>query len=414
MKKPTIYIIGAGVAGLSTAIYLSHKDVEIQLFEASPHIGGRCRSFYDPKLGCEIDNGNHLVLGCNDALWEIVEKISAVNKFRKCNDSYYMFVDHENGENWRIGGLHQAPFALPGNSLRNMLSLGRGVYRPARGSVTRHFAGAVYDNFWEPIGVSILNTPPIVADAVILQQVVRKIVKAGARGIVPYTPKQNWGDALIGPMVEFLEANHVKVQTNRRVSAMRTLEASHSIRALVLGDEVIELEPNDQLVIAVPPWNAGKLLPNIQTPVDFEPIVNVHFRVDKEVVKDIELPEMLGVIHADFEWLFTKPIKGSDDIILSTTTSAARELVQKKDEEIAKDVWQQLVKLMGVKQGRELPAHRVVKEKRATFSCVPNGVRPDVNTVYDNVFLAGDYTNTGLPATIEGAVLSGKKVAEIL
>jgi hypothetical protein len=156
--------------------------------------------------------------------------------------------------------------------------------------------------------------------------------------------------------------------------------------------------------MAVPPRPAVTMLPGLKTPTKFRAIVNAHFRFDPP--KD--LPPLIGVVGGLVEWLFAFPQR------LSITISGADRLVDMPREELAQAIWRDICKTAGV-QG-ELPPWQIVRERRATFEATPeqNALRPGAVTDKKNLFLAGDWTDTGLPATIEGSVRSGDRAADLV
>ena len=145
-------------------------------------------------------------------------------------------------------------------------------------------------------------------------------------------------------------------------------------------------------------------MPGLKTPTKFRAIVNAHFRF--EPPKD--LPAILGVVGGLVEWLFAFPQR------LSITISGADRLVDMPREELAQAIWRDICQAAGITA--ELPPWQIVRERRATFEATPeqNALRPGAVTAFKNLFLAGDWTDTGLPATIEGSVRSGNRAADLL
>ncbi len=156
------------------------------------------------------------------------------------------------------------------------------------------------------------------------------------------------------------------------------------------------------MVLAVPPRSAAALLPGLKTPTKFRAIVNAHFRVDPPP----GAPPILGVVGGLVEWLFAFPER------LSVTISNGDRLVDQPREELALAIWQDICKAAGI--AGELPPWQIVRERRATFEATPeqNAMRPGPVTSSKNLFLAGDWTATGLPATIEGSIRSGDRAAD--
>jgi hypothetical protein len=176
-----------------------------------------------------------------------------------------------------------------------------------------------------------------------------------------------------------------------------------NLSELKFGDDTVAVKPDDAVVLAVPPRPAASLLPGLKTPSKFRAIVNAHFRFDPP--KD--MPPILGVVGGLVEWLFAFPQR------LSVTVSNADRLVDMPREELARAIWRDICKAGGVEG--ELPPWQIVRERRATFEATPeqNALRPGAITRWKNLFLAGDWTDTGLPATIEGSVRSGNRAADL-
>jgi len=151
----------------------------------------------------------------------------------------------------------------------------------------------------------------------------------------------------------------------------------------------------------VPAAVARLLLPDIDSPTSFRAIVNAHFKI----APPEGFAHLLGIVNGTAEWLFAYPDR------ISATISAADRFVETSREELAVAIWQDVAKLIGAKG--DMPPWHIVKERRATFAALPeeNAKRPQAETQLVNLFLAGDWTDTGLPATLESAVVSGERAA---
>jgi hydroxysqualene dehydroxylase len=176
------------------------------------------------------------------------------------------------------------------------------------------------------------------------------------------------------------------------------------VEALDFGAETISLGADDAVILAVPPYIASSLLRDLTVPTEFRAIVNAHFRIAPPAAQ----PPIMGVLNATTQWLFAFPGR------LSVTISAGDKLIDAPREELAKKIWSELSTLTGLPP--ELPPWQIVRERRATFAASPaqDAKRPGAITNWRNLVLAGDWTDTGLPATIEGAIRSGNRAAGIV
>ena len=173
--------------------------------------------------------------------------------------------------------------------------------------------------------------------------------------------------------------------------------------ALEFPDATVPVGPGDAVILAVPPWVAQGLLPSLEVPDDFRAIVNAHFKL----AAPAGTPPILGVIGGTAEWIFTFHDR------VSVTISGADAIVDEEREALAMRIWQDVRRALKIDV--PMPPWQIVKEKRATFAATPaqNARRPPARTQWRNLFLAGDWTATGLPATIEGALRSGEKAAAL-
>jgi hypothetical protein len=207
---------------------------------------------------------------------------------------------------------------------------------------------------------------------------------------------------LVEPAIKLLQDKGANIRFGQELRGFGGSE--DRVGELKFGDEKLALAASDAVVLAVPPRPAASLLPGLKTPSKFRAIVNAHFRFDPPT----DLPPITGVVGGLVEWLFTFPQR------LSITISNGDRLVDMPREELAQAIWRDICAVSGIKS--ELPPWQIVRERRATFEATPeqNAMRPGAITGYKNLFLAGDWTDTGLPATIEGSVRSGNRAADLV
>ena len=168
------------------------------------------------------------------------------------------------------------------------------------------------------------------------------------------------------------------------------------------SDESIAIGPDDCVIMAVPAPVAASLVPGLDGPRSFRSIVNAHFKMPPPD----SLPPILGLIHGTVEWIFAFPDR------ISITISGADRLLDVPRDTLAATLWADVQKAAGITA--PLPPWQIIREKRATFAATPaeDARRPGTRTRFANLMLAGDWTATGLPATIEGSIQSGNQAAE--
>lgn len=403
-----MHVVGAGLAGLSAAVTLSQAGRTVTVLEAGPAAGGRCRSYFDRELGLRIDNGNHLLLSGNRAAFAYIDAIGARETLAMPDEPAFPFIDLGNGQTWMLRpNLGRVPWwvfsrerRVPGTLPADYLALRR-FMRPKRDATVaaslRH--DTLYHRLVEPLAIAALNTPPDAGLARLLGAVVRETLLRGGSACIPAFPREGLSESLIDPAVAWLQARGNDVLCGRRVVALRVADAR--LNTLHTTDGPM---PVEAVVVAVPPWVAADLLPGIPTPGEFQAILNIHFRVEA----DPGPAGFIGLIGGTAEWVFVK--RGH----VSVTISAANRMVDQGADAIAAAVWPDVQAALGLKG--PLPPWRVVKERRATFAATAaqERLRPAARTNVANLVLAGDWTATGLPATIEGAIRSGRTAAEVL
>ena len=393
----TTHIIGAGLSGLAAAVALSKRGEHLILYEASGQAGGRCRSYHDDVLGCEVDNGNHLLLAANDHARAFIREIGAANHWIQVKTGY-RFVDHATNRTWSW----KWPIWLPCAPVTEFFYLFRLWYKDTINQAIPH--GSTLGERWAtPLSVSALNTQPHKASARLFRQMLIDIAKRGPSAASPYLATAPFHRALITPALNYLSDAGITQHYHTRIRSLLT--AQGAITGLLLADKTITVGPKDQVILASPAWEAARLLPGLRVPDEHEAIINIHFRYDHKLEED----SIYGISGGLVDWVFVKK-----NAILSTTTSAANHQVPDDKEALVARAWTEVVRRLGLRD-TTTPPHRLLVEKRATFKATPQQCarRPDSETHYSNLWLAGDYTNTGLPASIEGAIRSGERAAEL-
>ncbi len=394
----TVHIIGGGLAGLSAAVHARAAGWRVRLYEASRQAGGRCRSFEDATLGRVIDNGSHLILGANRAIFDYLRLTGVRDRLVPMEDPRFPFIDVESGERWAL----RLPWGI---GPRDGLIAMRLMMAPGSAKLGDYVAPnrPSWRRFWEPLAVATLNTEAAEGSARLLGRVLAQALLKGREASRPYFARTSLSDVLVMPALAQLGA---AVTFGARVKSLELV--GDRVQRLTFGDGEIALGPDEAVVLAVPSWDAAELVPGLTVPQETRPIVNAHFVAGESVALAGGAP-FLGVIGGVAQWLFLR------DGIVSATVSAAGPLVEEPAETIAERIWSDARQAIDAPFA-PLPAYRVIKEKRATIAQTPesDSLRPGAATGWRNLALAGDWTATGLPATIESAVRSGEKAISAL
>ncbi|MBB2199319.1 MAG: hydroxysqualene dehydroxylase HpnE [Gluconacetobacter sp.] len=419
-----VHIVGGGLAGLSAAVELAGSGGRLTVYEAGPACGGRARSYHDRHLGCRIDNGNHLLLSANDAVFRYLGLIGAEKTLVGPDRPIFPFVDLGDRARWTLDlsrglvpfWLFSAHRRVPGMRLGEVRSLMRLMRAGPDQTVAECLLpGMLSTRLLEPFAISALNTLCETGSAALLGAVIRESLAKGGRACLPRFPAVGLSESFVDPALDHLALMKAEVRTGCRVSGITT--ADDRATGLRLPDGDVTLDGDDRLIMAVTAPVAadllGDALPDLRVPDAFESIVNVHFRLDPAPVAlgALGCARFIGVVGGISEWVFVK------DDILSVTVSAANRYADRDNDELAAVIWNEVRAAVEPALARPLPLDmppmRMVRERRATFAATPaqERLRPPVRTALDNLFLAGDWTATGLPATIEGAIRSGVTAA---
>jgi len=405
-----VHVVGSGLAGLSAAVHLAAAGAEVHLSDAAPQAGGRCRSYFDRELGLTIDNGNHLVLAGNRHVHDYLALISAEDRLIGPATADFPWMDLATGERWTLRPnmgwlpwwLLSAKRRVPGTRPHDYLALARlpGAAVDAMIADTMRTEGALWHRLLEPLFVSALNTSAREGSARLAGAVVRGSLARGGEASRPRVAHPTLAHAFVDPALAYLAAHCAKVTLGCRLRAIG-FEHTRAAR-LDFADGPVDLSPTDSLVLAVPAWVAADLIPGLSVPAEHHAIVNAHFAVSPPAGSQL----ITGLVGGTAEWVFALPDR------VSVTVSAADRLLDTPRDALLATLWSEAARVLDLPD-MPMPAARLLIEKRATFAATPaqDALRPPARTRYANLFLAGDWTQTGLPATIEGACGSGATAA---
>ncbi len=411
MNDATFHIVGAGLSGLSAATTFAAGGASVQLFEAAPQAGGRCRSYFDPALGQVIDNGNHFILTGNHAAMEYLRRIGAEHALVGPDKARTAFVDIRSGAHWTIAPsdgvlpfwLFDGSRRVPGTSATDYLEIAKLLFAGPRSRIDDVLSckGALWERLLRPFLLGALNTQPEEASAALAGALVRETFARGGNAYRTRIAHPTLAAAFIDPALALLSQKGAIAHFGQRLR--RIVFDGDRATALEFPEHTLPLAEHDIVILATPPWVAQGLVPQVAAPDDFRAIVNAHFKMSPPS----GTPSMLGVIGGTVEWIFSFADR------VSVTISGADRLIDMDRNALAALIWRDVAAALNLSE--PMPPWQIVKEKRATFAATPAQAarRAETATRWTNLFLAGDWTDTGLPATIEGAVRSGHKAAQL-
>jgi hydroxysqualene dehydroxylase len=406
-----IHVIGAGLAGLAAAWRLAEDGYAVTLYEAAPQAGGRCRSFLDLPLDRVLDNGGHVLLGANTAALGLLRATGGIAAMSEIAPAAFPFHDLSTGESWTLRpNAGPLPWWIL-NKRRRVPGSRAGDYLAALSLLRASAKATVADclppstltaRLWEPFAVAVMNALPADAAAAPLGRALLGTFGRGERGCRAWIAKAGLSAAFVDPTLRRLGERGGEFRPGWRLARLEI--TGETITALSFDEERIALDANERVVLAVPPSIAADLLPGLTVPDGSNAIVNAHYRLESRVTLPGGKP-LLGLIGGNAQWLIAR-----DDIV-SVTVSGADALVDRPNNDLLDLLWSDVGRVLDIATSR--PAARLIKERRATFAQNPANQRrrPATRSAWRNLFLAGDWTDTGLPATIEGAVQSGLNAA---
>jgi zeta-carotene desaturase len=437
-----VLIVGGGFAGLAAGVALAGAGRRVHLLEQAPHLGGRARSFRDPTTGSVVDNGQHLFMGCYHATLRFLETIGTLGRVRFQPQLSVRFLDRDGRltalecphlpSPWHVllGVLRSGSFSLRekfevlrlGRALKSALAAADG----ARGLTVSEWLSRLGQsrnlqrNFWDLLCIAALNEDPRLAAATLFERVLRLALFSSPADSRLGIAQVGLSDCYTNAAADYIRAQGGRVECRRSVRGLLISEGQcRGVR--LAGGEEIETET---LLSAVPWVQLARLLPDdlLRSEPFFAgllalrpaPIISINLWFDRPVT---EL-EFVGLRGTTIQWLFNKgKILGSGENYISLVLSGAHEHVVRSKEELLDMATGDLKALLPTARGAKLLHSLVIKERVATFSpsCDAEPLRPPARTPVRGLYLAGDWTATGLPATIEGAVRSGYTAAgEIL
>src|SRR5215467_2352409 len=433
-----VVIIGGGFAGLAAAVKLSERSAEVLLLERRRHLGGRAYSFTDTLTGDIVDNGQHLFMGCYANTISFLDKIGCGDRLTFQASPRVEFLDREHGLTafdcpplpaplHALVGLFRLRGLTAGDKFRT-LKVARALRARANGKPTPTVSKwldllkqseRIKKRFWYPMAIATLNEDPEIASSRMLKKVLEVAFDGGRKDASIGISSVGLSDLYTTGASRFVEAHAGSIRTGAEVRSLAVREG-RVVACELAGNERVEA---DWFISAVPPQAFLRMLPPELHSDEFapigrlssSPIVSVNLWFDRPVTDR----DFVGLLGTNIQWLFNKDVivsPGRESNHLALVISAARGFVGMTKSGLTEMALSELRQLLPAAREANLVHSRVVKEPDATLSHTveSDSIRPGPRTSIPNLLVAGDWTDTGLPATIESAVLSGNIAAEVV
>jgi zeta-carotene desaturase len=431
-SKPVV-IVGAGLAGLSAAVELTSRNIPTLLLEQRDYCGGRAYSFRDKTTDDVVDNGQHVLIVGYERTLRFLTRIGT-DHLLAIQEKPSLVLHHPTRGicEFRLPKLPSPFHLLAGIGLTNLFSLRDKLRLLRAGWVLRSRAAPPDEwtidewlnsvgqseetkrSFWEPLAVSIMNEHLTNASAKVFVTSLRHAFLGGWKNSALAIPRVGLSELYVDHAVQFIVAHGGNVRTNAEVVEIDSINE----KGLNVRCKTGEVFGCRALILAVPHFRIGSLVPealhsslSALSSTPSTPIVSLHLWFERDFMPH----EFIGVIGRRVQWVFNKRKLFREqraDGHISCVISAASECVEMTNEQLVQIALEDLQSVYPDAPSRPTSS-LCVREKRATFSCTPEteGLRSAHATLIPNLFLAGDWTATGLPATIEGAVISGERCA---
>jgi len=418
-------IIGGGIAGLTAASILTSKKIPVTLIESSPKPGGRTYSFIDKDSDTVIDNGQHIIMGCYNETLSFVKLIGAVNNFDYQKNLTLNFL-HKSKKHYQLNAdAYFYPVNLFYAILKyNILSAKERIsfivfilklpllsekslinLNVKEWLVKENQSSHTLKYFWEILCVGALNTSLEKAAAVTFFKILIQIFFKGNFASTIILPKYGLSESIIDPAISFIEKNGGKIISSETVKEL----IIENQKIVTVNSETNSYNDFDFVISALPLYGLEKIIPlktlDISLELQYSTILNMHLWFTRLKFKE----KFYGLLDSPLHWLFVK--ENHINIVISN----ANHLAEISKEEIFYLVMNELVHFIPISRD-EVQHYKIIKEKRATF--VPGidilNRKPNSKTKIKNLFLAGDWINTGLPSTIESAAKSGRIAVDLV
>jgi len=429
-----VVVLGAGYAGLAAAAELVLRGHDVTLVEGRALLGGRAHSFVDAKSGLVLDNGQHILMGCYHETLGLLRQLGVMDRLYSPPRLEVPFVS-EKGRSVLAAtapdplhllsallGYGELSTADKFAAIKLALRLRLGQRPQANETVEvwmRRWGQTpnIIRALWEPLCIAALNEPVVTGSAQLFATVIRRSFLAGAADSTILLSRVGLSELFAPEVRKLLEMCRGTLRLQTPVT-----------RLSFAGTKLLEIQFSNgsslqpEAVVSALPWNvlrgllpAESKLARACGQIQDAPIVSLHLWLDRPILRE----PFVGLLDSPVHWVFSRDHihganpAGQEGHIITAVVSGARDLVDKTGAELEELTLSELHRFLPEAVGVKVLHRMVYKARSATFAATPEAepLRPEATTEWSNFWLAGDWTNTGLPATIEGAIVSGNCAA---
>jgi len=430
-----VVVLGAGYAGLAAATELVLRGHEVTLIEGRALLGGRAHSFVDVKSGLVLDNGQHVLMGCYHETLRLLRQLGTTGRLYSPPAMQVPFVSTKGKS--LLAATAPAPLHLL-SALLGFGELSAADKISAIGLAVRLRVGLkaradetveawlhrwkqtpnIIRALWEPLCIAALNEPVATGSALLFSTVIERSFLGGVADSSILLSRVGLSELFAPEVKRLLEMCGGRLRLQSPVSALNF--DGTTLREIKLADGST-LQP--EAVVSALPWHvlraflpAESKLAQACRQIHDAPIVSLHLWLDRPILSE----PFIGVLDSPLHWVFSREhIHGPDvgvgqtGYIITAVVSGARDLIDRTAQELEDLTLQELRRFLPEAREAKVLHRMVYKARSATFAATPETepLRPGVSSEWTNLWLAGDWTSTGLPATIEGAVVSGQRAA---
>lgn len=439
ISKPTAIVIGGGIAGIYSAILLQEKGYKVSLIERRKFLGGRTYSVKQ-STNTSYDNGQHLLMGCYDKLLQLLTKIGSLSEVN-FQDSFSVKIADKTGKTGIIRDTKYIPYGFMllvsllkyphigfKEKLRVIFTLIKMKFINRNNVQYQDITFSQWltnnaqttnaiEKFWNLVVLPTLNDHVDNVSADMGFMVFQESILRGNNYVKLGFPKGTLDEIISIPGSNYIKSNDGTlylgnsvdklVYDNNKITSIELRDGTH-----LSADVIISAVPSNSLYTFLPDKLLNHQFFNQLPNIEYSSIVNIHIWLNRKIMND----QFINIIDSPLQWIFNKSSQDNKSQLLDISISDAKHLLHKTTVEIIESIFEELKSIFPQFQIKFVEKYKIIKERKATFRCIPNSkkYRLTNTTPVDNLYIAGDWVDTGWPSTMESAALSAYNAVNLI